>query len=90
MGRKKTPQTTRQQLPCEGEPTEADRAYARAVEVCNRIVAELDEQLKGWPKRRSATPTSVEDTTVPQTRSLRQPLRLTWAEKEEQSCRKRQ
>lgn len=47
MGRKKTPQPTRRQLPCEGEPTEADRAYARAVEVCNRIVAELDAWLAG-------------------------------------------
>lgn len=48
MGKKKTPQTTKRQLPCKGEPTEADRAYARAVEVCNRIIAELDEQLNGW------------------------------------------
>lgn len=29
---------------------------------------------------RSAKPTSVEDTTVPQTRSLRQHLLLTWAD----------
>lgn len=47
MGRKKTPQPTRQQLPSEGEPTEADRAYARAVEVCNRILGELDDWLAG-------------------------------------------
>ena len=53
MGRKKTPQPERQQLPSEGEPTEADRAYARAVEVCNRIVAELDERLKGWTPDRA-------------------------------------
>lgn len=27
-------------------PTEADRAYANAVEVCDRIIRELDEQLE--------------------------------------------
>ena len=51
MGRKKTPQPPRRQLPYEGEPeepmTEADRAYAHAVEVCDRIIRELDEELEG-------------------------------------------
>ena len=28
-------------------PSESDLAYAHAVEVCTRIIRELDEQLKG-------------------------------------------
>lgn len=39
------------QLPREGafeEPSAADQAYTHAVEVCDRIVRELDEQLDGW------------------------------------------
>lgn len=35
--------------------TEADRAYTHAVEVCDRIVRELDEQLKGWKRHGKAS-----------------------------------
>ena len=45
---------TREEADASKEPmTDADRAYAHAVEVCDRIIRELDEQLEGYqcPRR---------------------------------------
>lgn len=60
MGRKKKtlPQSAKAASSLEREPeepmTEADRAYAHAVEVCDRIVRELDNQLPdGYRKEKS-------------------------------------
>lgn len=46
-GTKKPQTTTEATTAAKTEPTEADRAHARAVEVCDRIVRELDEILTG-------------------------------------------
>ena len=61
MGRKKTPSPADEGAPSgreQQEPmTEADRAYAHAVEVCERIIRELEEQLpRGYQKEDRSCP----------------------------------